>query len=142
MIHIYKVFILTPKGFYFLPFLFRRIKFYGVCVEDIDNYKRPNDFLKRYLHKFVINKRNTILKWPSIWSSNLLIGEDCKYEYRINFDYQFNDKSINDINHFFIFILTKKFNKLGWSTSDIEILLTELQKFKKNIIITRDIEKI
>ena len=71
-----------------------------------------------------------------------MIGEDHKYEYRINFDYQFNDKSINDIKDYFHFhINQKKFNKLGWSTSDIEILLTELQKFKKNIIITRDIEK-
>ena len=82
-------------------------------------------------------------KRPSIFDlQNLLIGEDHKYEYRINFDYQFNDKSINDIKDYFHFhINQKKFNKLD-GVHQILKFINKLQKFKKNIIITRDIEKI
>ena len=56
-----KVYILSPKGFYFyLPLLFWRIKFYAICVNGINNYKRPNSFLRKFLFKFEINDRARI----------------------------------------------------------------------------------
>lgn len=142
--YIYKTFILTPKTFYFfLPFIFKKIKFYGLCIEDVDDYKRPNFFLKKYLYKFVINKRNAIFKRQSIFDlQNLLIAKDYNQNYKIEFNHNFKDKYINDIKDYFHFhINQKKFDKLGWKISDVQILLNELQKYKKKIIITRDIEK-
>tara|TARA_A100001015_G_scaffold292430_1_gene367770 strand:- start:306 stop:1307 length:1002 start_codon:yes stop_codon:yes gene_type:complete len=43
------VYILAPKNFYYyLPFIFRRIKFHGICIDS--DKSRPNSFLKKYLH--------------------------------------------------------------------------------------------
>ena len=39
------IYILTPKNFYFyLPLIFRKIKFYGLCINGNNNYKRPSNF--------------------------------------------------------------------------------------------------
>ncbi len=58
------VYILSPKSFYyFLPFFFRKIKFYAITIKA--KKRRPNKFLLKYLHKFVeinrlqIKKRNS-----------------------------------------------------------------------------------
>ena len=41
------IYILTPKNFYFfLPFLFRKIRFYGLCLNSHNDYKRPSIFLR------------------------------------------------------------------------------------------------
>ena len=64
--NISKVYILTPKVFYFwLPLIFKKIKFYGLCVNGINNYKRPLEFLRTYLFKYVINNRSAIFKRDS-----------------------------------------------------------------------------
>ena len=58
-----KVYILRPKNFFFLLpliFYFKRIKFYGLCLNGTNNYKRPNDFLRNFLTKFVVNDRGTL----------------------------------------------------------------------------------
>ena len=35
-----KIYILTPKNFYFyLPLFFRKIRFYGLCINSTNNYK-------------------------------------------------------------------------------------------------------
>ena len=55
--NISKVYILTPKIFYFwLPPIFKKIKFYGLCINGPNNYKRPIEFLRKYLFKYVIDK--------------------------------------------------------------------------------------
>ena len=37
------VYILAPKNFYYyLPIIFRNIKFYAICIDNINNYRRPN----------------------------------------------------------------------------------------------------
>ncbi len=52
------VFILSPKNFYFyLPFIFRQIKFLALCV-DGKKRKRPSTFLRKYLFKFIVNDRS------------------------------------------------------------------------------------
>ena len=63
ILNINSIYILTPKNFYFyLPFLFRKIKFYGLCMNDTKDYKRPSDFLRKYLYTFVVNERNKITR--------------------------------------------------------------------------------
>ena len=45
-----KIFILSPKKFYFfLPFFFRSTKFYAICINNLDDYKRPSEFLRKFL---------------------------------------------------------------------------------------------
>ena len=45
------VFILSPKNFYFyLPLIFRKIKFLALCVDGVKR-KRPGTFLRKYLFK-------------------------------------------------------------------------------------------
>ena len=45
-----KVYILTPKSFYFiLPFIFRNIKFYSIVYES-ENKLRPSKYLRKYLY--------------------------------------------------------------------------------------------
>ena len=57
------IYILTPKNFYFyLPLLFRNIKFFGLCVNGHNNYKRPSLFLRKYLFKYVINNRGAVYR--------------------------------------------------------------------------------
>ncbi len=55
------VYILTPKNFYFylpLIFFFKRIKFYGICV---DSFKmRPGNFLRSFLYKKIVINRIVI----------------------------------------------------------------------------------
>ena len=47
---IYSIYILTPKNFYFyLPLFFRKIKFYALCIDSVNNYKRPSFFLRKLL---------------------------------------------------------------------------------------------
>lgn len=59
-----EVYILTPKNFYYyLPFFFKKIKFYGITIKAKKG--RPNNFLRNYLYKTVeidrinINKRKS-----------------------------------------------------------------------------------
>ena len=55
------VYILTPKSFYyFLPFIFRKTKFYGIVIKAKRN--RPAKFLLSYLYKYVIIDRINLKK--------------------------------------------------------------------------------
>ena len=64
--NINKVYILAPKNFYYiLPIFFRKIKFYAVCVNNINSYKRPSIFLRKFLYKYEINHRENIFKRES-----------------------------------------------------------------------------
>ena len=57
------IYILTPKSFYFLlPAIFRNIKFFGLCIDGPNDYKRPIKFLRKYLYKHVVNNRAAIFK--------------------------------------------------------------------------------
>ena len=56
-----KIYILTPKSFYFiLPLIFRKIEFYAI-VYDSNNKYRPSNFLRKYLYKYKLKRPQT---WP------------------------------------------------------------------------------
>ena len=60
------VYILSPKSFYFfLPIIFRKIKFYAICINNINNYKRPNAFLRKFFFKYEVNDRGKVFKRES-----------------------------------------------------------------------------
>ena len=79
------VYILAPKNFYYyLPIVFRIIKFYAICINNINNYRRPNLFLRKFLFKYKINDREKIFKRDSI----KLIQDKLTSVDNINFDYE------------------------------------------------------
>ena len=61
-----EVYILTPKNFYyFLSFIFFKIKFFAITVDGVKRY-RPSLFLRKFLYKFVtINRKQINLKSSS-----------------------------------------------------------------------------
>jgi len=124
-----------------LPIFFRKIKFYALCIEDINKYKRPNNFFKKYLYKYIINDRSINFKRPSIFLlQNQLIGDYYKDVYKIKLENKRNDMPITLDNYYHFHINKKKFDKLGWGSQNIEVILNHLLKYKQKIIITRDIE--
>ena len=61
-INISNIYILTPKNYYFfLPLIFKKIKFYGLCINGPNNYKRPKKFFRKYLYKYQINDRGVLI---------------------------------------------------------------------------------
>ena len=55
-----EIFILSPKGFYFiLPIIFRKVKFFAI-VYDGKKRLRPSLFLRKFLYKYKIISRNKI----------------------------------------------------------------------------------
>ena len=100
------VFILSPKSFYFfLPLIFRRTKFLAICV-DGEKRKRPNNFLRKYLYKYVINDRTVNISKKSIYEiENKLINfvvddkNQKKIKKTLNFD-KFINKKLNIHFHY------------------------------------------
>ena len=140
--NINEIFILTPKNFFFfLPVFFKKIKFYSICVNDLYNYKRPSDFLRKNLYKIVINDRSAIYKRPSIENlQNKLIGDYHIQKYKLNFSQIENNNLIYQKDYIYFHLKQKRFDRLEWKISDLEKILNVFLKYNDKIIITRDIE--
>ena len=136
-----KTYILTPKNFYFyLPLFFIRTKFYGVCLNAINNKFRPYKFLRKFLHFYVINDRTGIklrkplkilqLELLGLSKTKNVINTDFL---KSNFNYSFKNK--------FIFFHFKKntFDKLNWDFNNVRRFLEVLSE-KKHLVFTTDIE--
>ena len=141
-----KVYILTPKNFYFyLPFLFRRIKFYGICLNGPNNYYRPNFFLRKYLYKYIINDRSKIYKRDS--TENLQKKLTSNKNFDTNFVLNENieaSKFLNDNlpkNFVYLHLKNDTIKKLGWDINDLKYLFENLLKYYENVVFTKDIEK-
>ena len=139
-----KVIILTPKKFYFyLPIFFKKIKFYALCLDNINNYKRPSKFLRRFLHKYEVNPRDATFKRPStrfLQSRLTNVSEQKKDLNKIDI---FKLKELNDQlpKDYIYFHLKKKiFDGLGWGIDELKVLTNEFLKYSKNVILTKDIE--
>ena len=143
--NINKVYILTPKNFYyFLPLIFKKTKFYAICIDNIKNYKRPSEFLRKFLFKYVVNDRGKIFKRESTKSiqNKLTLENDDKYRYKFNLDLgksEILERYLPD-NYIFFHFKKKIFNELNWQFKDLQMLFREFKKYCNNIIITKDIE--
>lgn len=141
-----RIYILSPKNFYFyLPLLFLRIKFFGLCVNGIVNNKRPSLFLRKFLYKFVVNDRQTKKKRQSTRSLQLeLVGEnkESNLDFNFNLNVAQSEKLKKYLPNDYIFVHYKKlfFEELGWGTNGLEIILSEIKKYTPNIVLTKDIE--
>ena len=140
------VYILTPKNFYFyLPLIFKNIKFYALCVNSINNYKRPGNFFRKYLYKFVVNERDKITKRESTMEIQRQLTRENKSDerYKIGLIPKFNyDDFTNVKNYIYFHLKISNFNKLGWGITELKMIFEEFLKYKKKVIFTRDIEKL
>ena len=138
-----EVFILTPKNFYFfLPLLFRKIKFFAIVVNGKKRL-RPSLFLRKYLYKYSIRNRSKINKLNIIESNLSLIDA--------NLDFNPNDLKLkkldNDIKKIlpekYIFFQFKKrfFHELGWGTIEFEKITSYLSENYGPVVFSADIEK-
>ena len=142
-----EIYILTPKNFYFyLPLFFRSIKFFAVCINGPNNYKRPNNFLRSFLFKYIINDRSKIFKRPSI--ANLLLDLTKLEKDKTNlFNFNINIKTSDLLNKYipknYVYFHIKKatVDKLGWGILELDYLFTELLKYYDYVVFTKDIEK-
>ena len=140
------IYILTPKNFYFyLPFLFRDIKFSGLCIDGPNNYKRPSIFLRKYLFKYVINNRGAVYrrehttKLQANLTNEESLSETNKPEIKLKIS---NFLKENLPSNYVYFHLKKDItNKLGWDVNDISKLFNFLSENYDHVIFTRDIEK-
>ena len=138
------VYILAPKNFYYyLPIVFKKIKFYAICINNINNYRRPSLFLRKFLFKYEINDREKIFKRDSIY----LIQDKLTSVNNINFDFKFsvNVKKKDDLIRYlpkkYIYFQYKKkiCDALGWRLKELQILFSEFCNYYENVVFTRDI---
>ena len=141
-----KVYILSPKNFYFyLPLFFLRIKFFGLCVNGASGNKRPYLFLRKFLYKFVINDRETKKKRKSTQLLQLELVSKNKVD-NVNFNFKLgiskSDKLKKYLPNDYLYIHYKKFffEELSWGVKGLESILVELKRRNLNIVLTKDIE--
>jgi len=139
------VYILTPKNFYFyLPLFFKNIKFYGLCINGPNKYKRPTEFLRKYLFKYVVNDRAAIYKRDHTSTIQDSLTKIDNQNYQLNkITLKISDLLKNNLPKNYAYFHYKKsiIDKLSWSTEDVNKLFNEILKYYDHIIFTRDIDK-
>lgn len=142
---IYKVYILSPKNFFFyLSFIFKKTKFYGVTIKE-KNKNRPIPFINKFLFKFRINNRTIKKKGESIKNiiddlcSNSLLSSIQMINTNPSSNFNFENFSKIKYCHFHF----KKFlyEKKKWSFSNLNSFLDILIRNKYKVFLTSDIEK-
>ena len=137
-----QVFILRSESFFFLlPLIlhYKKIKFSAICVVS-ENYQRPNNFLIKYLNKYLVNDRGTTKVRKSILAlQNELV--ECNYE---NFKLKKlnNNKNLEEFlpkNYIYFHFNRFKFNERGWDIKELYLILDSLKTLKKKIVISNDI---
>ena len=140
-----KVFILSPKNYYFyLPFFFQKTRFYGVTVKE-KNKDRPIQYFNKFLFKFRTNNRKIKKKGDSIKNiiedlcSNNLSSNTQMINTTPASNFNFENFSQNKYCHFHF----KKvlYEKKKWSFSNLSSFLNILIKKKYKVFLTSDIEK-
>ena len=139
-----EIYILTPKNFYFfLPFIFRKIKFFGVTVNGFKRY-RPKTYLRKFLFKYIVISRQIINKKSSsdmqlgLIKDNTLI--DTSYK---NLDLPYLEDHISRyIPNNFLLVQFKEvfFKKIDLLDNNFSFFLNEINKKFENIILFSDIE--
>ena len=133
------VYILTPKNFYYyLPFVFRNIKFYGITIKS--SKSRPSLFLKKYLYKSVELDRLNIKKRKSSYEiQSSLIDTNLNKDY-LNNDFSLNHSFIYPENFIYFHYKRSLFeNLLKWDLHTICEFLEILSKKYDNILFSSEI---
>ena len=140
-----KVYILTPKNFYFfLPFFFRNIKFYGI-VYDGNKRKRPNIFLRKFLYKYEVVNRNKLNKYSYRQLQERLLENSAILDYKFlnlslpNLELKYSN--LIPINFIFFQFRYKFFEELNWGINEFKIFVDFLKKKYDYVLFCSDIEK-
>ena len=138
-----KIYILSPKNFYFYLPLISNSKFYAICIKE-KNKVRPPNFLIKKLHSYVINDRTSKKIGESI--ANLI--EKISNKKKIQYSNILNNnpvisKSLNDnLIYFknFIHIHYKHilFKKNGWKLNDFIDLINKIAEKGHKVFLTSD----
>ena len=139
-----KIYILTPKNFYFfLPFIFRNIKFYAIVYDGKKNF-RPSYFLRKYLYKYKIIYRNKINN-KNYQKLQLDLLDKNQFV-----DSNYDNLSIPSIDEKLKKLLPEKFiffqfrhlffQKLGWGTEEFRYLIQQISTKFDFILFSSDIE--
>ena len=139
------IYILTPKNFYFyLPLLFKNIKFFGLCIDGHNNYKRPSLFLRKYLFKYVINNRGATYKRSHTTELQVDLTKENvpKINNNIQIKFKYSDILKENLPANYVYFHLKKniTDKLNWNIDDLSKLFNFLLDKYENVIFTRDIE--
>jgi len=139
------IYILTPKNFYFyLPLLFRNIKFFGLCINGRNNYKRPSLFLRKYLFRYVVNDRGATYRRVHTTELQDDLTKENISNTKNNIELKLNNSNILNENlpdNYIYFHLKKNItDKLNWNIDDLIKLFNFLLKKYEHVIFTRDIE--
>ena len=133
------VYILTPKNFYYyLPFVFRNIKFYGITIKS--SKSRPSLFLKKYLYKSVELDRLNIKKRKSSYEiQSSLIDTNLNKDY-LNNDFSLNHSFIYPENFIYFHYKRSLFeNLLKWDLDTMCKFLEVLGNKYENILFSSEI---
>jgi len=142
-----KIYILSPKNFYFyLPLLFIRTKFYGICMNGVNGYRRPNFLLRKFLFKFLINDRETFNRRKSIQLLQYELtneGLDSKQniDFKLHVPKSDNLKKYLPNNYLLVHFKKRVAAKLGWGINELNSIFNQLKKYDSNIVLIKDIEK-
>ena len=137
-----KVFILSPKNFYFfLPFFFRKTKFYAITVNG-KKRNRPSKFLRKYLFKYQTTFRTKLNNKNIIQNQLSLIDADGVFDYH---DLKLNNLSESiskKLPKKFAFFQFKKsfFDQLNWSAEEFKKIVQLIEVKYKFVIFSSDIE--
>ena len=140
------IYILAPKNFYFyLPFLFRNIKFYALCINGPNDYKRPSQFLRKYLFRYVINNREAVFKREHTTYLQDKLTKENGYSNINNTEFKIKPSELlsNNLPKNYAYFHFKKdiINKLDWNNDDLLKLFDFFLKHYDNLVFTKDIEK-
>ena len=139
-----KIYILTPKSFYFfLPLIFRNTKFYAI-VYDGKNNSRPSKYMRKYLYKYKVVYRNKINHKSYRQLQNDLLDDG------IILDINHDNLNIPIINKNLKNLLPKRFilfqfrylffEQLGWGINEFNYLMLQLSSKYEYILFSSDIE--
>ncbi|MAR25842.1 MAG: hypothetical protein CMC50_00210 [Flavobacteriaceae bacterium] len=139
-----KIYIISPKSFFFLlPLFFRKTKFYAIVYDGKKRY-RPNKLLRKFIYKYKIVSRKKINKYSYRQLQEQLIDDkqildDNFYNLKIPKANPSIDKLISGKYIFFQFRY-KFFEELKWSKKNIIYFLNFLKTKHENVLFCSDIE--
>tara|TARA_Y100001970_G_scaffold20893_1_gene23725 strand:- start:2957 stop:3994 length:1038 start_codon:yes stop_codon:yes gene_type:complete len=142
------VYILRPKNFFFLLpiiFYFKKIKFYGLCLDKINNYKRPINIFRKFLTKFIVNDRSTLKKRVSRekLQLNLVHDQSDNNHFIKSYNFKLSNKlkEILPYNYSLIHYKKQIFEELGWGITGLNKIIDELLRYHQNVVLINDIEQ-
>jgi len=138
-----KIYILSPKNFYFYLPLISNSKFYAICVKETNKY-RPFNFLIKKLHSYAINDRTSKKIDDSIENLIEKISNEKKIQYpnilnnNPNISNLLNDNLIYFKNFIHIHYKHVLFKKNGWELNDFTDLINKISYKGYKIFLTSD----